>query len=217
MKLSFWQTQLLVFACLTSAALYAADPDDPGFERLFDGKSLKGWYGPTDGFEAADGALTWKEGQGGTIYTRHRLNDFTVRFEFKMSKDANAGLAIRYPGSGDPAYVGMCEIKIRDEADTEVKDARAGNGSAYGLVAGKKGALRPLGEWNAGEITVRGSHIKVVFNAQTVLDSDLEKVTEFMDNHPHPGKDRESGHFGINGDGVPVLFRNLRLKKSANP
>jgi hypothetical protein len=212
MKLSFWKTFLLFLSIFTTGFLHAAESGDEGFDRVFDGKSLKGWYGPTDGYEVVDGALTWKEGQGGTIYTRHRLNDFTVKFEFKMSKDANCGVAIRYPGSGDPAYVGMCEIKIRDETDA-IKDPREGNGSAYGLVAGKKGALRPLGEWNAAEVIVKGSRIKVVLNEQTVLDADLEKVSEFMEDHPHPGKDRESGHFGISADHAPVLFRNIRLKK----
>jgi hypothetical protein len=47
----------------------------------------------------------------------------------------------------------------------------------------------------------------------TILDTDLSKITEYMANTPHPGKDRKSGFFGFAGHGDPVKFRNISLKK----
>ncbi len=72
--------------------------------------------------------------------------------------------------------------------------------------------VRPVGEWNFQEVTVKGSRIKVELNGTVILDTDLSKVTEFMANSPHPGKDRTSGYFGFLGHNDPVEFRNVRIK-----
>ena len=45
-----------------------------------------------------------------------------------------------------------------------------------------------------------------------ILDADLSKVTEFMANSAHPGKDRTSGFFGFAGHNDPVAFRNIQIK-----
>ncbi|HKS35645.1 MAG TPA: DUF1080 domain-containing protein, partial [Verrucomicrobiae bacterium] len=189
--------------------------DDGGFESIFNGKDFTGWGGPTDEYEVKDGALVCKAGQGGTIYTRKVYSDFVARFECKLPPGGNNGLAIRYPGSGDAAYVGMCELQVLDDtADKYGKlDPRQYHGSAYGMVASHRGYLRPAGEWNSQEVTVKGSTIKVELNGTTILDTDLSEVTDFMANHPHPGKDRGSGHFGLAGHTDPVQFRNLRIRK----
>ena len=60
---------------------------------------------------------------------------------------------------------------------------------------------------------MNGSTIKVELNGVTILDTDLAKVTEFMANSPHPGKDRKSGYFGFAGHSDPVEFRNITLKR----
>ena len=62
-----------------------------------------------------------------------------ARLEIKLPPGGNNGLAIRYPGEGDTAYVGMCEIQVLDdnyEKNTGEKiDPRQAHGSAYGMVA----------------------------------------------------------------------------------
>ncbi len=35
-------------------------------------------------------------------------------------------------------------------------------------------------------------------------------------NRPHPGKDNESGYFGLAGHNDPVEYRNLSIKKLDN-
>ena len=45
-----------------------------------------------------------------------------------------------------------------------------------------------------------------------IVDADVSKVTEFMGNRPHPGKDRTSGHFGFAGHNDPVAFRTVQIK-----
>jgi hypothetical protein len=80
-------------------------------------------------------------------------------------------------------------------------------------VAAQRGYLRPTGEWNFEEVTVRGPTIKVELNGTVIVDADVSKVTQYMANRPHPGKDRTSGNFGFAGHNDPVAFRNIQIKK----
>jgi hypothetical protein len=109
----------------------------------------------------------------------------------------------------------MTECQVLDDNYEKVKgkiDPRQAHGSAYGMVAARRGYQHPIGEWNYEEVTVKGSTIKVELNGTVILDADLSKVTEFMENSPHPGKDLKSGHFGFAGHDDPVMFRNISIK-----
>ncbi len=174
-----------------------------------------GGSAPPTATRSADGAIVCKAGQGGTLYTRRTFRNFVVRLEFRLPPAGNNGLAIRYPGSGDPAYAGMTELQVLDDADPKYAglDPRQAHGSAYGMVASTRGHLKPVGEWNAQEVAVTGSTIKVVLNGTTILDTDLAAVTSFMADTPHPGKDRAEGHFGFAGHNDPVAFRNIRIRE----
>ena len=186
-----------------------------GFKPIFNGKDFSGWAGPVENYQVTNGVLVCKPGKGGTIYTKDTYSNFVVRLEFKVPSGGNNGLALRYPGQGDTAYVGMCELQVLDDNYDKVRgkiDPRQAHGSAYGMVAAQRGYQRPIGEWNFQEVVVNGSKIKVELNGTVILDADLSKVTEFMGKNPHPGKDRTSGHFGFAGHSDPVAFRNVSIK-----
>jgi hypothetical protein len=187
---------------------------DEGFTSLFSGQDLQGWQGPTENYEVVDGAIRCKPGKGGVLHTQNEYGDFTVRVEFKLPPGGNNGLAIRYPGAGDTAYVGMCELQVLDTEHPKYAnlDPRQAHGSAYGMAAAARGYHRPTGEWNYQEVTVEGSKIKVVLNGSPILNTDLSTITEYMANSPHPGKDRTSGYFGFAGHSDPVEFRNVAIK-----
>jgi hypothetical protein len=190
--------------------------DPQGFEPVFNGKDFDGWAGPVSEYEVKDAAIVCKPGKGGTIYTKEEYANFVARLEFKLPSGGNNGLAIRYPGQGDTAYVGMCELQVLDDNYDKVRgkiDPRQVHGSAYGMVPAARGYQRPIGEWNYQEVTVVGSTIKVELNGTVILDADLSKVTEYMANSPHPGKERRSGHFGFAGHSDPVQFRNITIKR----
>jgi len=188
---------------------------DDGFAPIFNGKDFDGWAGPVDNYQVADGTIMCKPGKGGTIYTKQEYGDFVARLEIKLPPGGNNGLAIRYPGQGDTAYGGMCELQVldNDAAQYAKLDPRQYHGSAYGMVAAARGYLRPPGQWNFQEVTVKGSGIKVELNGSVILDCDLSKVTEYMGGSAHPGKDRTTGGFGFAGHSDPVQFRNIRIKK----
>ena len=192
--------------------------------QVFNGKDLTGWAGAVDSYEVKDGALVSRPDHGGVIYTEEVYSDFRARFEFKLPPAGNNGLAIRYPGfprdskekgSPEAAYHGMCELQILDDSHPMYKniDPRQAHGSAYGMVAAKRGYLRPAGEWNFEVVTVKGSTIHVELNGAVILDCDLSRVTKFMADSPHPGKDRTSGHFGFAGHDDVVMFRNVWIER----
>jgi hypothetical protein len=186
-----------------------------GFRPIFNGQNLADWAGPVENYEVTHGVLRCKPHRGGTIYFNTEFADFMARVEFKLPSGGNNGLAIRYPGHGDTAYGGMCELQILDDGASQYTrlDARQAHGSAYGMVAAHRGYLRPVGTWNFEEVTVRGPKIKVELNGTVILDTDLSQVKEFMANSPHPGKDRSSGYFGLAGHSDPVEFRNLSVRE----
>jgi hypothetical protein len=192
-----------------------AKHSEDGFASVFNGQDFSGWAGPVENYEIRDGAVVCKPGKGGTIYTQEEYDNFVVRLEFKLPPGGNNGLAIRYPGSGDTAYAGMCELQVLDSEHPKYAqlDARQYHGSAYGMVPARRGYLRPTGQWNFQEVTVNGSRIKVELNGNVILDADLSQVNEYMHNSPHPGKDRTAGHFGFAGHSDPVEFRNVRIKR----
>jgi hypothetical protein len=185
-----------------------------GFTPIFDGKSLDGWDGAVQNYEVVDGLIRCKPGKGGVLYHPKELSNFVARVEFNVPPGGNNGLAIRYPGHGNTSSTGMCELQILDDtADQYAKlDPRQYNGSVYGMVAARRGYLRPVGEWNFQEVTVNGPRIKVELNGTVIVDADVSKINEFMGGKPHPGKDRTSGFFGFAGHNDPVSFRNVLIK-----
>ena len=196
------------------AAGAAAGGDEEGYTTLFNGKDLEGWQGAVDNHEVKDGAIVLKKGKGGTLFTKEEYSDFSFRFEFKLPPGGNNGVAVRYPGKGDPAWVAF-EIQTLDDTAEKYKKLQPYqyHGSVYGLVPAKRGALKPVGEWNSQEIIFKGQHIKVILNGQTIVDKDLSTIDLSKVKKVPGGVKRSSGYVGFAGHGDPVQMRNVRIKK----
>jgi Domain of Unknown Function (DUF1080) len=191
--------------------------DAKGFGSVFNGKDFTGWAGATDGYEVKDGSIVNRPGKGGNVFTEAEFADFTVRVEYRMPEGGNNGLAIRYPGKGgQPSTEAMCEVQILDDnaKKHENLDPRQYNGSVYGMIAAHRGYDRAIGDWNLMEVTVKGPKIQVELNGTRIVEGDVSKVTEFMGNKKHPGKDNPSGHFGFAGHNDPVMFRNIEIRST---
>lgn len=188
--------------------------DEAGFRQLFNGKDLEGWQGAVDGYFVENGELVCKQGSGGVLFTKEEFSDFEARLEFLLPPGGNNGLAIRYPGQGRASVDAMCEIQILDDEAEKYStlDPRQYTGSVYGMLAPKRGHLKPTGEWNEMRVIVSGATIVVHLNGIEILNGDVSKVTKFKDDQVHPGKDRTQGYFGFAGHDDPVRFRNIRIK-----
>ena len=219
-------TRILTAALLAALAL-AADAQDKkseeGFTPLFNGKDLSGWiYGKRGngenksgvGYQVADGVVFCTVKDGGNLYTEKEYGDFVLRFEFKLSDNANNGIGIRAPLEGDSAYVGM-EIQVLDDSGSQYKNLRPEqyHGSIYDCVAAKRGHQKPVGEWNEEEITAKGRQVTVKLNGVVIVDANLDDIKDETKLRKHPGLANKKGHIGFLGHGARVEFRNLRIKE----
>ena len=204
------------FILLAGAAVQSAP--EAGFTSLFDGKSLDGWKlmdKKGEGYGVKDGMIYCAKGGGGRLLTEKEFSDFIVRFEFKLEEGSNNGLGIRAPYEGDAAYVGM-EIQILDDSAPQyagkLRPAQY-HGSIYDVVPAQRGALKKPGEWNEEEVTAIGRKIKVVLNGRTIVDADLNQVTDPAKITKHPGLFRDRGHIGFLGHNDYLEFRNIRINE----
>jgi len=196
---------------------------DEGFTELVNGKDLSNWQGSTDNYEMKDGAIYCKAGKGGDLLSQEEYGDCIIRTEFILPEAGNNGIALRTPLTGNAAWEGL-ELQVIDSDGYNAKMAAAGkaglkdyqyHGSVYGLIGAKHGYLRPVGQWNYQEVTVKGQHITVTLNGTKILDADLSQVdrSKLDPKHTPKGLDKTSGFIGFAGHNDPVGFRSFRVKR----
>lgn len=195
-----------------------AEEEKEGFVLLFNGENLDGWVGNKVDYKAVNGeiVISGSNGSHGNLFTEKEYEDFNFRFEFKLTPGANNGLGIRASLKGDAAYKGM-ELQILDntaEVYANLKSYQY-HGSVYGVIAAKRGFLKPVGEWNNEEVIMKGTHVKVILNGEVIVDGDIAEASKngTADHKNHPGLKREKGHIGYLGHGSEVYFRNIRVKE----
>ena len=196
------------------------EEESEGFKILFDGTNLDQWNGNKDDYAVESGTITVYPGKstGGTrnLYTNDQFDNFVFRFEFMLTPGANNGLGIRTPLEGDAAYVGM-ELQILDNDAPIYENLQIYqyHGSVYGVIPAKRGALKPLGEWNYEEVIADGDNIKVILNGTTIVDGNIREASKngTVDGRDHPGLLNKTGHIGFLGHGSTVKFKNIRVKE----
>ena len=189
--------------------------DEPAFIPLFNGKDLEGWIGATDQYRVENGRIVLPKGRGGKLLTEKQYDNFILKFEFRLTPGANNGLAIRAPIQGDAAYNAI-ELQILDNSSDRWPNLKPyqTHGSIYGVVPAKRGFLKPVGEWNTQEVRCDGTHIEVILNGHSILNTNLDQVLttgQTVDGQPHPGLKNKKGHLGFLGHGDRVAFRNIRI------
>ncbi len=189
---------------------------DKGFVPLYNGKDLSGWEvldGKKDAWKADGELLSCVAAGGGWLRTDKMYSDYVLRLEFRIPENGNSGVGLRFPDQGNPAFAGM-EIQILDDGGDEYKNLKDSqySGSIYSEVAAKRGALKPIGEFNSYEITCNGPFIKVVLNGETIVDADIDKYPKASgDYKPLPDRPR-IGYIGMQSHGSRVDFRNIAVK-----
>ena len=183
---------------------------EEGFDRLFDGKTLKGWSGKDGIWSVKDGAIvgsTKPDGLKGNTFLVHEkpFEDFTLRLEFKLLGH-NSGIQFRSSSKGDPS-----DYVLRGY------QADIGNnyfGSLYDEA--RRGMLHAADEkwlarflktegWNRYEVRAHGNKITLKIN-------DLP-TTEYVE------KDGEIPREGLialqvhGGGPMEIHFRNIRIKE----
>jgi len=194
---------LLIVACLlplpARAEGLSEEEKSAGFAPLFNGTDLTGWRF-TGSEESPPQTLpeNWKVGEGVIkvtgggkphLATAEKFGDFELRLEWRGMKDKyNSGLFIR-----SQPELGSNQLNL----------ARGSEGAFIGgKVEGAKpvGDLqKPPGEWNEWRIIAAGEKLTFYCNGQLAWEA--------------TGFQPAAGHIGLQAEGAPLEFRNIRLRK----
>lgn len=177
---------------------------ESGFVKLYEkGDPLKqGWemVGPGKIVEESPGVLVTSDGMGMLWYSKKPFGDFTLRVDYKLSEAGNnSGVFVRFPNKPKSPWDAVnegYEIQICDGADPEHR-----TGAVYSFKAAEKTPpVKPVGEWNTYEITVKGQDYTIALNGETI-------------NH-YKGSRGIKGFIGLqNHDPKSIVrFRNVRIK-----
>jgi hypothetical protein len=227
MKTHLWF--LLLIAALSGPS-FAAEEEE-GFTPLFpDDGPPKGWLtrewndlgkpAPESvRWNVEDGVLHSGRQRGNWLVSEKEYDDFILEFEFKLTEVGNSGLALRAPMAGDPAFEAM-EVQMADfRYNTQAKDSEL-TGGVYRAIAPSKQVYKPT-EWNKMRVELKGPHLKVVLNGETIQDVDLSRFDQTVPRHDGtpapPVKDRpRKGHIGfqhLSRNNEPVMIRTARIKE----
>jgi hypothetical protein len=221
MKMLGW----IGFVVLAPAAV-AAQPAERGFVSLFNGKDLSGWKtAPGSRWVVEDGTLTLKDRSDAQehnleyLWTEKSYGNFVLELEFKIPERANSGIFLRTADLKDPVYTGI-EVQVCNSYGRKELSRGGTAGAIYDCLAPTKNAVKKPGQWNRCRITCRDNKILVVLNGQPVIDMDLDRWTQPHQNRdgtknkfPRALKDfARQGHVGLQDHGLPVWYRNIRIK-----
>ena len=220
-----------LFTGVFFASVHALAADDKDFVALFPKDGVpEGWVVRTWNdvsketakeavWTVKDGVLRSSKERGNWLMSEKEYGDFILEFEVKLGELGNSGCALRAPMKGDPAFDGM-ELQLADKRyNTEAKDSEL-TGGIYRAIAPSKQVYKPT-EWNKCLIELKGDHLKVVMNGETIQDVDLSKFDKAVKRHDGtdapPVKDRpRKGHIGfqhLSKDEAPVLIRGAKIKE----
>ena len=206
----------VVLTGIATAEDLSPEEQAAGFVSLFDGKTLSGWTGATDGYTVVEGAIQCLPDKGGNLLSEKEFSNFILRMEFRLPPGGNNGIGIRAPAQGHVATEGI-EIQILDNTAEKYKEIAPYqfHGSVYGLIPAKREFLRPVGTWNEQEIECVGRKIVIRLNGEVIVDGDLDEALRngAMDGKEHPGARRTTGRIGFLGHDDPVAFRHIRIRE----
>jgi hypothetical protein len=202
-------TALAATAAL-SAAVRAADNTPPkGFAALFNGKDLKGWQAKQGGAETAEEKAKWQQhwkvengvirfdGKGPNLWTAKKFKDFVLMAEWRLPSPGDSGIYLRG----------------RSKSQVNIWCNELGSGEVWGYRTDKnqpeevqkactpsKNMDKPVGQWNAFVITMKGDRLTVQLNGEVVVNNALL-----------PGVPPE-GELALQRHGSPIEFKNLYIK-----
>ncbi len=138
-------------------------PGKVKYTQLFNGRNFDGWYeeGKGSKWSVRDGVI---HTTGGTSYmvTEQEFEDFELFTYIRTSRNANGGIFVRWNTlqGGDRGN----EIQIENTPDSNYP-----TGSLYNIVRAEQAHWRDE-EWMPLQIWLRGKHLVVRVNGETVVD-----------------------------------------------
>lgn len=185
-----------------------AQATEPGFESLFDGKTLDGWKHKGN-WEVRNGEIARVKKGGPLTYDKAKVpDDFELRFEWKVAKGCNSGVYYR---------PGQYEYQLLDNANSPYgENPRQSAGALYFCMAPTKDVVRPFDTWNEGRVMCKGTVIQHWLNGEKVVDFDYAdpRWADAVKLVSYRGTDlsKRGANLWLQDHGAAVSFRNLRWR-----
>lgn len=180
---------------------------------LFNGRDLEGWHiyltdanaDPKNVWKIQDGAIRCTGNPTGFLRTKEEYSDFKLVLEWRWpEKPGNSGVLLHM--SGEEKIWPLC-------MEAQLMHKRAGDfigmGCNFNENKAKKGGPisytprmnesneKELDGWNTYEITCKGDTIEATVNGQLQNKATGVTISE--------------GYIGLQSEGVPIMFRNIKL------
>lgn len=181
---------------------------EPGFESLFDGKTLDGWK-QSGNWSVVDGEIARVKRGGPLTYEKAKVpDDFELRFDWKVAKGCNSGVYYR---------PGQYEYQLLDNANSPYgENPRQSAGALYFCMAPTKDVVRPYEQWNEARVICKGSVIQHWLNGEKVIDFDYTdpRWKDAIKLVSYRGTDltKRGGNLWLQDHGANVWFKNLRWR-----
>ncbi len=191
---------LVAILAFTTSTSFAEPLDDEekkaGFVSMFNGKDFTGWRFTRDkslsevsNWKVEDGVIKLSGGGNPHLGTDREYADFEMRFQWRAMREIyNSGFFIR---------------SRKDLGKNQLNLAKGSEGKFIGgKVNGAKSAgdlQNPSGEWNEWRVLVVGDKVTFWCNGQLAWEA--------------TGLQPEKGYIGLQAEGAPLEFRNLRIRE----
>jgi hypothetical protein len=230
---------LMLVSLLVQSAVAGWEPPDNSWISLFNGKDLSGWKPPAGehNWQVVDGVIDY-EAKGGHLTSEKSFEDYKLHIEWRIKR--TEGKPFSWAGftkDGEPlmdengkrvkwtfnnADSGIY-LRGTAKSQTNIWCWPCGSGQFWSYMKHKdpvvrkaawpdKNADKPVGEWNAFDITVTGEEVEITLNGELIMPK--TKMPGFGTSGPlvlqhHGGK----GKNGVwNNASALVQFRNVWLK-----
>jgi len=210
---------LIIAGCEKSSAP-SSKSDDKGFGNLIADDLSNCDYEPGT-WTMTDGILASASQNNKNIWTKETYTDFVLDLDFKVAKDTNSGVIYHAATTKGWDWVQQgFEVQIADSYGKEI--SRQGTtGAIFDALAPITNAMKPVGQWNHMNITVKGSVTKVILNDTEVTNMDVD-LWDTANKNPDGSKNKykmplrdfpRSGVIGLQDHGSPVWYRNIKIRK----
>jgi hypothetical protein len=204
----------------------------PGWVRLFDGKTLKGWHeygrkGPITDWTVEDGALVSKapakKDDHSYITTDKEYANFELRWEWKVDKGSNSGVIYHTQENAkhhSPYETGPEYQIIDDNGFPEKLEEWQKAGADYGMhPANDQKALKPVGEWNTSRLVFNHGHVEHWLNGKKIVDFtawdadwNKKRLAGKWKDYPDYGQ-AKTGVIALQCEAGKIYYKNMMIRE----
>lgn len=138
---------------------------------LFDGSSLQNWNQIGNADWRLRNGYVEGSGEAGFLVTPRPYSDYRLTVEFWTDGPANSGVFIRCEDSQNVTASNCYEVNIYDTRP----DPTYRTGSIVN-VAAPMAQIDAANQWNRFEILAQGSHMEVILNGVTTVNTDNDQL-----------------------------------------